>query len=367
MDELRFKVLIDRRSEQAFRHTMIAGQDWLFQKNYLFNQDVFIHLEEEDDGEYTTLGKAFIKLEDSPNGNYEMTFDKEGAHYEVYYSLSGSPTKKKEKKKIEVKRVEVKPKKGKAVIPTPKVVNDRSTEPVPTNVVNDDNARLYRGFKPSVHGFEFPNIFKLKLDVPIMFLPKFSTVFGLCGGMSLTAADFYTHQSSLTRVGKVPANGSTLFNHLFSQQLRSFGESFIYVGKFFTWWMLQSTLQVQQTSLQEWSKLKKLLDQGKPTTLGLVYVDSGTGKLWDNHQILAYDYEQASPTELYINIYDPNYPKRDDVFIKATLNTVSTSTRKVNRLVCEQHVPDSRVKTIRGFFVIDVNNEKPAPEIARMV
>jgi len=365
VDELRILVTVDDAKKYRFRHTITAMQAWVLNRSYNFEHSMQVQLWEDDHEDATLIGQLNINAESSKNETKEVEYEKGNAEYTLVYTLSQLP----EKAKPKIKRVAVKPKSKPEFhnLPTtdnkPNVKKTKEIEkPVPSPKTKRNRKGL-KLFTPSEHGFNFANVFKISsLGIRFPFLPKFAKTFGLCGGMSLTAADFYFHNKKLPTFKAVPQSG-TMFKHLFARQIESFGANFKYLGKFFKWWMLYSTLQTQQDTLKEWSKLRKRLDAGKPTVLGLVYVDASTGKLWDNHQVLAYDYEQASNTLLYINIYDPNYPKRDDVYIKAELNTAQTINKNIDRLVCEQHIPNLKVKNIRGFFTTKIQAKEPTMDV----
>jgi hypothetical protein len=80
-------------------------------------------------------------------------------------------------------------------------------------------------------------------------------------------------------------------------------------------------------------------------------------KIWRNHQVLAYSYSDISATTIDINIYDPNYPQRDDVIIQMERVPVGTTLipgvpprkRTVLGFKCCQKIGD-REKKVRGFF-----------------
>ncbi|MGB1205569.1 MAG: hypothetical protein ACPG5B_07990 [Chitinophagales bacterium] len=365
-DELRCRIIIDKAKKHELRHTMFAGDNWTLNRNYTYHSTITFELWEDDDDSQKLLGTTTFGR-DSKGGRGRYKKDK--AIYAVFFDIVEAsepatekpmPVQAKVKKKGKVKVR--KAKKGKAKKNQPKEVKYEDSAVTQQEVTVEGafpKVNFKKWFRPSEHGFKFGNAFKLDLPIKLPFIEKFASSYGLCGGMSLMAADCYTHGISMPAVGKAPETGSKLYSYILNRQLDTFGARFKYLIKFFKWWRMYSTFETQQATLKEWTKLKKRIDEGKPTPLGLVYVDEQTGRLWDNHQVLGYDYKQISSTEIHIYIYDPNYPKRDDVFIKAKLDTSQTNKKNVQRLICDEHIPNLRTKTVRGFFIIPVKTRKP--------
>jgi hypothetical protein len=61
-----------------------------------------------------------------------------------------------------------------------------------------------------------------------------------------------------------------------------------------------------------------VLDTGRSVVVGLVYVRAGDGQLWDNHQVLAYDYTESGG-RTYINVYDPNHNNANDIVVRVDI------------------------------------------------
>jgi len=370
-DELRCKIIVDNAKKHELRHTMFAGDNWSLNRNYMYHNTITFELwEDDEDGSEMLLGTTTFGR-DSKGGRGRYT--KAKAIYAIFFEIVAEskaavekpmPVPAKVKKKGKVKVRNSKGKKKKTVEVTTQVEPSVSDVTVNYQEMDVDAAmpkiNLKKWFRPSEHGFKFGNAFKLDIPIKLPFIEKFGSSYGLCGGMSLMAADCYTHGVPMPVLGKAPETGTQLYSYILARQLDTFGSRFKYLIKFFKWWRMYSTFETQQATLKEWTKLKQRIDDGKPTPLGLVYVDEQTGRLWDNHQVLGYDYKQVSSTEIHIFIYDPNYPKRDDVFIKAELDTSQTTNKNVQRLICNEHIPNMRTKTVRGFFIIPVKTRKPS-------
>ena len=367
-DELRCRIIVDNEKKHELRHTMFARENWNLNRNYSYNETITFELwEDDEDGSATLLGSTTFE-KDSKGGRGRYIKGK--AVYALFFDVVAAseaaiekpvPVKVRKKGKVRVKH---KGKKQKVQKEAPQSIEaNTSDNTAPNHEIMVEGAfpkvNLKKWFRPSEHGFKFGNAFKLDIPIRLPFIEKFGSSYGLCGGMSLMAADCYTHGIAMPSLNKAPETGTKLYSYILTRQLDTFGSRFKYLIKFFKWWRMYSTFETQQATLKEWTKLKKRIDDGKPTPLGLVYVDEQSGRLWDNHQVLAYDYKQISGTELHIHIYDPNYPRRDDVFIKAELDTSQTTNKSVQRLICNEHIPNVRTKTVRGFFIIPVRTRKP--------
>ncbi len=221
-------------------------------------------------------------------------------------------------------------------------------------------------FKPSVHGFKFVNTFSgYPLPFSIPNLPNLSTVessYGLCGGMSCAAYDLLLAGKSIPSITTAPAQGSTLHEYLYRRQVDTFGALGEYIAKFAQWMVLpdDTILGTQKRTYDEFEEIRAKLDDGNAVVLGLVYVSgSDSLKIWENHQVLAYGYSEVSDTTIDINIYDPNYPQRDDVVIRVERISVGTTfvpgvpprKRTVLGFRCTQKV-SNRNQNVRGFFAM---------------
>ena len=221
-------------------------------------------------------------------------------------------------------------------------------------------------FKPSVHGFKFVNNFSgypLPFSVPN--LPNLSSVesaYGLCGGMSCAAYDFLLAGRGISSDTTVPVQGSVFQQYIYRRQVDTFGAFGEYIAKFAQWMVLpdDTILGTQKRTYDEFEEIRAKLDDGNPVVLGLVYVSgSDTFEIWNNHQVLAYGYSEVSDTTINISIYDPNYPGRDNVLIRAERVPVGTTfvpgapprKRTVLGFKCTQKISDSN-KNLRGFFAM---------------
>ncbi|OYR48179.1 hypothetical protein [Halorubrum sp. Ea8] len=182
------------------------------------------------------------------------------------------------------------------------------------------NRRPIDEFRPSCHGFEFGNSFNEMPNIPDLpanidnQIENIDREYGLCGGMALAAKDFFMHDRAIPEGVRTPQSGR-LFNYLWERQLDTFDHASGWndLAKFLKFY-LPSTF-TRAKSVSEFRRVKDALDTGRPVVVGLVYVRAGDGQLWDNHQVLAYDYTESGG-KTYINIYDPNHPGANDVVIR---------------------------------------------------
>ena len=221
-------------------------------------------------------------------------------------------------------------------------------------------------FHPSVHGFKFANNFSgypLPFSIPNM--PGLSAVgksYGLCGGMSCAVYDFLLTNRSIPTHTTAPTQGTLLHQYLYRRQVDTFGALGEYIVKFAQWMVLpdDTILGTQKRTYDEFEEIHAKLDDRNAVVLGLVYVSGRDSlEIWKNHQVLAYSYSEISATTIDINIYDPNYPQRDDVVLRLERVPVGTTLipgvpprkRTVLGFKCTQIIGD-REKNVRGFFAM---------------
>lgn len=219
-------------------------------------------------------------------------------------------------------------------------------------------------FKASIHGFKFDNSFpgySLPFTVPGMpTLPIVSSDYGLCGGMSTAAADFFwAGRRQIPTTTTAPAQGSPLHQYISRRQIDTFGGG-VYVKKFAEWMALPdgTSFGTRRYTADEFAKLRAQLDNNKLVVLGLVYV-SLPDPIWNNHQVLAHAYQQVSGNTFRISIYDPNFHENDNITIEAQFVTVGVRlipgfpphVETIMGLQCTQQTPNGP-KSVRGFFVM---------------
>jgi len=187
-------------------------------------------------------------------------------------------------------------------------------------------------FLASSDGFAFHNSWPsqpaVQLDTPFGKLDLGNAKGGLCGGMVFAAFDYW-HAGQLPPADQ-PAAGTPLYKFLVRRIVDSWHVP-VGIAQYYQWMGLPDgdnaysafgrRIVVEQglawrTIRVQWPQIKKDLDRGVPSGLGLVTVASRKPKdLGFNHQVLAYGYD-ASPTLVSIRVYDPNSGQDDGVAIR---------------------------------------------------
>jgi hypothetical protein len=233
-----------------------------------------------------------------------------------------------------------------------------------------------QGFLPSRDGFQFRNTFKGS-PLPAILrnaesgplslvrsgvsdgLPK---EYGLCGGMSLAAADFYLSRSAMPENGKAPAQGSALYEYLYQRQTDSMGSLGVMVMKFWRWMDLPDRSPAGEStyglSAQELPILVKRLKARQLVPMGLVYSSrEAGGKLWENHQVLAYSVVEKDGGVVEFKIYDPNFPKDDECVVR--VRPVGKEKKAPLEVSAERVNGKGAVKRVRGFFAMPYEPRVP--------
>lgn len=221
-------------------------------------------------------------------------------------------------------------------------------------------------FKPSNHGFEFINSFNQLPDLPNLpgnldrKIENINVNYGLCGGMSLAARDFYLNRRPIPSTGSATPQSGALFDYLWQRQLDTFDpdHGWGYLAKFLKFYL--PTTFTRAKSVSEFRSVIDALDAGQPTVLGLVYVRAGNGNLWDNHQVLAYDYD-TSGGETRIKVYDPNCPNDDNVEVRVELKRqgIFDPAPGNKKIDAAQYNGSRRTNNVIGLIHMDVESQAP--------
>lgn len=183
-------------------------------------------------------------------------------------------------------------------------------------------------FLPSRHGFWFRNSFT---GTPISLggLERrlgAEETYGLCGGMCFAALDRWHAGEDPPDVDRPPETDHPLYAELLARQLDSLGPYASLGLRFMRWMRLPDAGEggVRHLTAVELQAVSESLERGEPVVLGLVY-PSDNWHPWGNHQVLGYAIEtpEGEPDAdderpLFIALYDPNFPARDDVRLRLT-------------------------------------------------
>lgn len=207
-------------------------------------------------------------------------------------------------------------------------------------------------FSPTLNGFHFGNYFVNKI-IQTSFGKIESR--GRCGGMAFASLDYYfsniqmiSHESKDFPDKKVPPDKSILGDYIYERSLNSLFTLSSY--KFFDWSLQKDTNNGIRKSIsyktkhEEFPKLKKSIDSGKPVVLGLIGA-ARVKEICNNHQVVAYGYDfDLKDEKIIIYIYDSNAHDRE-----ITLESDKSI----------PHFKESNNQEWRGFFVQDYHFKHP--------
>jgi len=207
-------------------------------------------------------------------------------------------------------------------------------------------------FSPLIHGFHFGNHFVNKI-IQTSFGKIESR--GRCGGMAFAALDYYfanitmpTHEQKDFPNKLVPPDGSRLGDYIFVRSINSLFTLSSF--KFFDWSISRKPYNTvirsisYKTKHEEFQKLKKSIDSGKPVVLGLIGAER-VKEICKNHQVVAYGYEFDTKDEkIVVYIYDSNAHDRE-ITIESNIDN--------------PNFKESNGQEWRGFFVQNYHFKNP--------
>jgi hypothetical protein len=194
------------------------------------------------------------------------------------------------------------------------------------------------GFLPSTCGFRFANFFPPQPLLRLGRLRVGDASRGLCGGMVFAARDFFERGCQPPDDRQPPDYGSPLFGYLVRRLFHSFHLPWGPL-RYYRWTAAADGLLLRHTIRREWPRVRRELDAGRLTPLGLIRTRSRNPlRLGENHQVLAYGYGLHEPSgSLLLAVYDPNHAGRDDLTLALDLRAPSG-------------VISSSGEPFRGFF-----------------
>lgn len=193
-----------------------------------------------------------------------------------------------------------------------------------------------------VNRFEFPDVMNVRLS----FLKLTDIVYGLCGGMSFAAIDYYKLGLPVPDFDQPEEISVKLFRYLWNRQLDSLRGGTL--RKLLVSMLRSDTSLGKVVVNDEIPRLRSLIDQGIPAVLALVRV-KGFRDPTRNHQVLAtgYEYDPQS-RQITLDLYDPNHPRREP--------QIRINMADLDRGI---QITQSTGEALRGFFLIDYNTETP--------
>jgi len=229
-------------------------------------------------------------------------------------------------------------------------------------------------FLPSRHGFAFTNSFRGSplpgelgaLGSALSRSLGLPSDFGLCGGMCFTAADNYFADRAPPPDTTPPASGTALYSRLYARQSDSLAPGLSQATRFAEWMALDDTGPdgTRARTFAELGPIVERLGRAQLVHLGLVHVSfRETHELWRNHQVLAYGVVRPEPGVVDLRVYDPNYPKRDDIAVRLRVKRLEPASAL--RIGLAFHAPPALgvegsliatdgtiLKTVRGLFAM---------------
>jgi hypothetical protein len=193
---------------------------------------------------------------------------------------------------------------------------------------------------PSTHGLHFANRFPPGPTVRFGPLdPRWIGIgdasAGLCGGMAWYVRERFEAGLPIPPDTQAPTNGSPLFQALVRRQVQSL--EWLRTPLAF-WWIGAQGLggAARRTRERECPKIAAMIGSGHLAMVGLIrHQGLNPFKLTESHQVLAYA-SMLDGDAVTFQIYDPNWPGRDDIALVADAAGVHQSTNE----------------TLYGFFLL---------------
>ena len=180
------------------------------------------------------------------------------------------------------------------------------------------------GFRPSTHGFAFPNAWPRtparRWNLGLVEIGIGNASLGLCGGMVFAARDRFERgdaPAATLAAAAAPEPFTRLFDEIVERQFASFGPLWSVPLRF---WIASALAgparRVRDTLRSSWPAIRADIDAGRLSMVGLVrQAHWNPVALGMGHQVLAYRYD-SSPELVRIGVYDPNHPGDDSVELR---------------------------------------------------
>ena len=200
-------------------------------------------------------------------------------------------------------------------------------------------------FDPQQHGFRFANYFSFSLDFDLPLVPPIDLgeiIFGLCGGMSFAALDYFHAGIPIPTMDTQPEPGTPLHSYLLRRQIGSLTKPAVPL-RILEWMLREDGDIARQTARREFPKVRRRIAKGNPAVLLLLRA-GGVSDPTQNHQVVVTGYDLDEGTgQLTLFLYDPNHPEpAEEVQISMTLPS------RDRQAVLAQ----STGEHLRGFFVL---------------
>ncbi|MCA8969250.1 MAG: VCBS repeat-containing protein [Planctomycetes bacterium] len=208
-------------------------------------------------------------------------------------------------------------------------------------------------FRPSIHGMPFTNGGGWNVPLQIKVGGKtfgWTVEWGFCGGLCYLAADDYYTSNWRPRTDPKPPTHSGLWDLLYKRQVDSLNQAGW--AKIYYWQQrplsgsaTNPIHSMRQAVPGEWGMIKDKIDAGELAQVCEISVYGANENPGKNHQTLAYGYRHFPSTgRVELNIYDPNYPNADDIFLEFFVGGRET------KLVKRRNA--TKIRDLRGLFYV---------------
>jgi hypothetical protein len=197
-------------------------------------------------------------------------------------------------------------------------------------------------FSPIIHGYNFLNLFDLKLIVSVTSILKKHLFIGLCGGMVFSALDYF--YSSVKRPDFISPNEfkEEFVEYLWKRQRDSV--SLLTLLKLIYHGISSDKKNFNHLLSKNIPIILEKLNQNIPVPVVIVrnrFFENPT----NNHQLLIVSCAIDGPLT-HFTCYDPNYPKQTPLI-------------SVSRISGQEFIKHSFGDQIRGMFINDYKPKKP--------
>ena len=186
------------------------------------------------------------------------------------------------------------------------------------------------GFAPSVNGLHFanrwepgPTIRLGVLDPRLVGIGDASA--GLCGGMAWYVRERFEAGAPVPGDRTAPQNGSPLFRAIVRRQILSLD----WLRVPYRFWRAASMGRdalARHSREVAWPRIRDAIDGGRLPMVGLIRHHGWNPMDLDrDHQVLAYGYVVVGD-RITLQVYDPNWPDRDDVTLTLASGGMGQST-----------------------------------------
>lgn len=186
------------------------------------------------------------------------------------------------------------------------------------------------GFAPSLHGLHFANRWEPGPTIRLGVLdPRLVGIgdakAGLCGGMAWFVRERFEAGAPIPPDRVAPANGSPLFRAIVRGQILSLDWLRVPL-RFWRAAAMSPDALIRHSREVAWPRIRDGIDGSRLPLVGLIRHHGWNPMDLDrDHQVLAYGYA-VEGDRITLQLYDPNWPDRDDVTVTLSTAGLAQST-----------------------------------------